>query len=400
MKNKVIILGGNYSSLLGMIRAIGKINCDITVIKTYAIRPTKEIESKSKYISKYFFVEAGNPKALLDLLLSKCTEVNSKPLLIPIMDDIAMSIDKYYDVLKDYFIMANVNETQGGIIKLMDKQIQKKIASKAGLHIAKGWEIEIKNKKFHISESIEYPCFTKAQISVNGGKTFMRKCNNKTELQSLLEDVARRWECIVLVEQYKEIQQEYGVLGCCVNGNVYLPALITKISIGEGNHKGVTLQGKVSSLEKDMPELKIRLESFLKETKYTGLCDFDIYKAEGDIYFNEMNLRYGGFGYAVVGSGVNLPAIYVSSIFNTNNASLSLDIKNQICVSDKVNLEAFINNYISWKEYKQRKSNSNFRFLAANGDPKPAYEFRKKEVKERIKHYIKKILNIKRCILN
>lgn len=386
MKRRIIIIGSNYSSTLGIVRSIASDDYEIIVIK---IGRGKDIVSLCKHVTKYVVLNTEDPDTLKEYLLEHCRDNDTKPLLIPVMDQVVKSLDVNYNDLKDYFILASINDTQGGIVQYMNKHLQKKLAIQAGFRVAKDWMISIVESNYHIPAGISYPCFTKALMSVNGGKTFIKKCDTQEDLNRVLDYAAERWQNIeVLIEEYKSIQQEYGVLGCCVAGKSYLPALVTKLSIGKGGHVGVTIQGRVSPIDEAMPGLREKLEAILLQFNYTGLCDFDLYLAENEIYFNEMNFRYGGFGYAVVRAGANLPLFYADSMFNKPYYG-RLSIGEIICLSDKANLDSFISGYTNWKQYKARIKSSSFRFICSQEDSKLETAFKTMETKARIRFILK-----------
>lgn len=388
MRRRIIIIGSNYSSTLGIVKSIAGDDYDIIVIK---IGVTKDIVSRSKFVSQYVVLNTEDPDILKEYLIKYYGDKETKPLLIPVMDQVVKSIDINYKELKDFFLLATINDTQGAIVQYMDKHLQKSLAIKAGFKVAKDWKVSIVAADYLIPSDIVYPCFTKAVKSVNGGKTFIKKCDTQEDLKRVLDLVAEKWQSTdVLIEEYKTIQQEYGVLGCCVSGKTYLPALVTKLSIGQGGHIGVTIQGKVSPIDEAMPGLREKLQLFLSQFNYTGLCDFDLYMADNEFYFNEMNLRYGGFGFAIVGAGMNLPLLYADSMFHKPGRG-NQSISEIICLSDKANLDSFIAGYSDWKQYKARIKASSFRFIVSQDDIRPTKAFLAMEARARIRNILKSL---------
>ena len=386
---KVVVIGRNYTSRLGMIRAVGRAGHQVFVICTNKSK-SDGIDKVSRYVSGYYSAKEPNRDLLLRTLDSIANSEQEKMVLIPVDDYAASTIDENIDRLKGRFLFPNINMQQGAINKLMDKNLQKALARESGLNVAEGWTIEIKDHKYSLPENIKYPCFPKPQVSFKGNKRCMRRCNDETELRMVLDEVARERECPVLIEQYIEIDKEYGVLGMCAKGKSILPGLVDKILIGNGGHKGVTKVGVVTPLENN-PQLKKLIKFFLEKTQFTGLCDIDLYDSNGIIYFNELNLRFGAFGYAIFCAGINLPNSLISTLQGDTIDLEPVNIRSKTtCLSEKVNFEDFIAGYYGWKEYRRIHEMADFTFLADPTDPKPHRQFMKHAFMSILKRYIKK----------
>lgn len=396
---QAVVLGRNYSSLLGMIRAAGKAGCEVTVVRTVYKIPSKRslktllmgasIESKSKYVKKHMYAIEPDREGLIDILLKEFSNEKEKVILLPTDDFVASTIDLYQDKLNEKFLLPNINHTAGAVVKLMDKGVQKDLAIKSGLNVAKGWIIKIENGKYQIPSEIEYPCFTKPEISFLGNKRCMRRCNNLNELKTVIDDVAKKADCPILVEQYIEIEKEYGVLGFCDGKTAYMPALVYKMATGDGAHRGVTLLGKVLPLIQ-YPDIKDKLGKMIEETSFVGLFDIDLYEMNGKTYFNELNLRFGAFGYSIMCSGINLPEMFIKKLigeeYDVNFNNMKRDI---ICLNDKVNLEDYTDGYISWDRYQDIISSADFRFILSNEDNDPEQAYKRMEYLCKIKRFVK-----------
>ena len=80
--NKVVVIGRNYTSRLGMIRALGKCGYDIYVINTTK-KSYKEIDASSRYVSKYLFAPEPDRSILVGTILSLASKTE-KLVLIPV----------------------------------------------------------------------------------------------------------------------------------------------------------------------------------------------------------------------------------------------------------------------------------------------------------------------------
>lgn len=393
MSNKVVVIGRNYTSRLGMIRAVGMAGYDVTVIKTNGLPETKDIDAFSKYVKKYLYAKEPNRDELISVLMTLKSD-KGKVVIIPVDDYAASTIDDNIDLLKDSFLFPNINMEQGAINRLMDKDYQKRLARQAGLNVADGWVVNIKNHTYTLPSDIVYPVFPKPQISFKGNKRCMRKCDNETELRQVLDEVASQRDCPILIEQYIKIEKEYGVLGFCGQDRIETPGLVEKTLIGEGGHKGVTKVGIVTPLVKK-GDLYERIQKFLKLINLTGLCDIDLYEHNGMIFFNELNLRFGAFGYSIICAGVNLPKLMVEYLFHNILSSTQNEIyPKTVCLSEKVNYDDYYNGFYGIKRYKQINEMTDKTFLKNEDDPMPYKVFMSQNFsyKRRVKIVIKKLI--------
>lgn len=395
MSNKVVVIGRNYTSRLGMIRAVGMAGHDVIVIKTNGLPGSKDIDAYSKYVKEYYYAKEPNREELVSVILSLKSERN-KTILIPVDDYAASTIDDNIELLKANFLFPNINMEQGAINRLMDKNLQKELARQAGLSVAKGWVVDIKDHTYSLSSDIEYPVFPKPQISYKGNKRCMRKCNDEIELRKVLDEIASQRDCPILLEQYVKIDKEYALLGVSNGVDVIIPAMIQMLESGSGAHRGVTLQGRIfpiSTHERFLNQLK----QYVQGLHFCGLFDIDIYESEGILYFNELNLRFGASGYAITASGINLPYLFLESIKGVMGNLTNMQVKESIFVNEKVAYDDYYNGYISKFDYIDYVSQANIRFIKSDIDNNPYKEFlsRNFSYKRRFKRLIKQFVKLK-----
>lgn len=392
MKQKVIVIGRNYSSRLGMIRAVGMAGYDVIVIKTNGLPDSKDIDAYSKYVKEYHYAKEPNRDELISVLLTLKSDKN-KTIIIPVDDYAASTIDDNIDLLKDSFLFPNINMEQGAINRLMDKNLQKELARQAGLNVAKGWVLNIMNHTYTLPSDIIYPVFPKPQISFKGNKRCMRKCNDETELRKVLNDVASQRDCPMLLEQYIEIDKEYALLGVSNGDDVIIPAKIHMLESGKGPHHGVTLQGQIFPINTDEDYLDY-LKHFIQSLHFSGLFDIDLYESDGVMYFNELNLRFGASGYAVTATGINLPQFFLESLKGGCRNLNNMRVKECLFVNEKVACDDYNNGYISISDYKEKISQSNICFIKSIEDNGPYEEFlsRNFSYKRRVKRVIKQLI--------
>lgn len=395
MKPKVVIIGRNYTSRLGMIRAVGMAGYDVTVIRTNGLPETKDIDAYSKYVTDYLYAKEPNRDELMSVLLSLSSE-KYKTIIIPVDDYSASTIDENLDLLKADFLFPNINMKQGAINYLMDKKVQKELASQAGLNVTKGWAVGINDCHYSLPSDIIYPVFPKPQISFKGNKRCMVRCNNETELRSILDDTASQRDCPMLLEQFVEIEKEYALLGVSNGEDVIIPAMIQMLKSGSGAHRGVTLLGRVLSTDNYQGVVN-QLKEFISSIHYCGLFDIDVYENNGHLYFNELNLRFGASGYAITVSGINLPQFFVSALKGQKWDHSDFGIKESIFVNEKVAFEDYCNGYISQATYKECISKADYCFVKSDIDINPYVAFISQNFsfKKRVKRLIKSILKRK-----
>ena len=324
--------------------------------------------------------------------MDEFSDKNIKQVIIPTDDFAASTLDEFAPELLPYYYIPIVKDTPGELTKCMDKGLQKSIAERCGLNVAKARTIIVSENEYDIPEDIEYPCFTKPQMTKGSPKTFIRKCDSEDELRNLLTEVSKRGKCKILIEQYLPIDKEYVVPGCCLGDNVYIPAFIEKKRIGCGKHKGVTASGKVIDA-KSMEAILEKFKNFVAEFKLFGLFDLELIESNGIIYFSELNLRNGAAGFGVTSAGVNLPGIYIEYCLNGKIPSKINSVKDGLTfVNEKVELDDYYAGYISWMQYKSNVNKEEVRFIVNNDDPVSGKVFNAFVRKQRIKRIIKNIL--------
>ena len=385
----VVVIGRNYSTSLGVIRAVGFAGYYVDVVKHGKSRFTTP-ELKSKFVKNHF---SASESTIIEVLINEIAEKNHKKVIIP-ADDLTVTIlDNNADRLLEYFIIPQLNGKNGAFMQAMDKGIQKEIAIRCGLPVTKGWTVDIDGKgAYAIPKNMCYPCYTKPQISIGSPKTYIRKCNNEKELRMLLDKVAKEGANVILVEEYLEIDKEYDVPGLSCEGKTLLPAFIEKIKIGEGAHKGVTAIGKIIDAA-NWAETSHLLKEYISQFGLTGLFDIELIESKGTIYFNELNLRNSAASFGITSAGVNLPGKLVDFLLK-NKITSDLDaLKNGIMfASEKSLFENYEAGYCSWKQYKLDKKSVDFSFIKCNEDMAPYRTFVMLTMRKRLKKIIKSLL--------
>ena len=370
MKPTIIVVGSTEIIKLGLIRSFGALGYKIISIhvggyNNFLMRP---IDYHSKYISAYYFTKAAD---LVDLLIEKCKDAVQKPILLPLNDSMVHIVDQSRLKLSQHFIFSNVKQHEGGITKLMNKVVQKKIAAEVGLEVARAWDIPFINGNFVIPADIDYPCFVKGVLSYKSKKKYQKKCCNLHELNNLLNLCKRDSVYELYAEEYLDIDHEVGIMALSSTTGCVTPALVELLRMGEGATNGVSMLGRVCPMD-NHADLEKKISSFLKSINYTGICNFDFIESRGKLYFVEVNFRYATYGYAIFKSGVNIPEMIIHSLCNNDIRDYGALRKQSITYfNEKVGLHNVMEGFISYKKYKEMRDGSNILMINDSSDPKP-----------------------------
>ncbi|MBQ4361842.1 MAG: ATP-grasp domain-containing protein [Lachnospiraceae bacterium] len=403
MKTTAVVLGRNYTSRLGMIRAAGMQDCDVIVVRTANRANTEEYDRASRYVRGYHAVDEQEKDRLLEVLmgLEPCSGGSGKMVLLPTDDVAASFVDTHLNELMTKFHCPHVigaDPLEGAAVRFMDKRFQKGLAAEAGLKSAKGWTLEFDGQNYTIPEDIVFPCFVKPQTSIRGIKKVMRKCSTREELEKHLEETAamqrgtdKRWD--LLVEEFIRIEREFDLPGYANGEDVVFPVFFEKGLI----HLGVT--GTATLIDSGrFEEARDALVRMASRLNFTGLIDVEMFESGGEIYFNEMNLRLGASGFGLTGYGINLPGLFIRTVTGlrpegeaaaggTPAGSAAeiiaaeyadiLPIQTRQFASEKVIFQEYKAGAVSWKEYNKIIDDADFNFIRAADDPGPYTEFSK-----------------------
>ena len=398
MKQKVVVIGHGYTSRLGVIRALGHCGYEVIVVVITSYRrdgktlnTTKPIDCYSKYLSEVYYC-LRDSEQLLQLLRGKCTDKNQKVIIIPDSDFSAAVIDLNQEQLRDHFLFPHINHEKGAVVHWMDKVRQKELAQAIGLNVVKADVIEIENRHYTIPYSIQYPCFTKPLVTIEGGKRFLRRCSNESELHSILELASCYGDIKVLVEEFKEIGTEYAVLGFSNGAEVVIPGIIQIIQMAHGGHYGVACKGKIIPVD-GFESIVDQFKQFVLHVGYVGLFDIDFYESDGVLYFGEMNLRFGGSGYAVTAKGVNLPAMLVRTLRNETIEDMNKCITGSaVYVNERMCMDDWYLGFMTTQEFNKIIESSDISFVRDKDDRVPNVAFLMEYHKRLMKRIILRIL--------
>lgn len=400
MKQRVIVIGHGFTSRLSVIRSVAEVGCDVTVIVMTGYKrdgksldTTKPIDCYSKYVRYIYYCKRNDGDGLIRLLLDKCVDPSGqKVILIPDTDHVTATIDLHQDKLKDYFLYPYINHQPGAIVQWMDKAKQKDLARSIGLNVANAVVIEIKDGKYSIPEDIAYPCYSKPLSTYVAGKGGMRRCDNKQELSDALNFVIahRTPSAKVLVEDFKEIETEYATLGFSDGKNVIIPGILQFLSISKQN-RGIARQGIVMPIT-GYEELIDQFKQLVASIGFVGIFDIDFYKCKDAFYFCELNLRFGGSGYAFTKMGVNLPGMLVKHLSGESIEGMQDSIAGiATYTNERMCMDDYCSGSITFHEYNQCMK-SDIRFVPDTDDPRPGRVYQKELMIHKAKQLVRKVV--------
>ena len=387
----IIVLSGNYSTGLGLVRSLGAEGYTVDLISLVKRRGSSVIASSSKYVRRssevFFSPEPGiNQQNILDMLSGYREEKELTKILIPADDAMANLLDsRKASLSEDFLIAGQITEGRESLEHLMNKGVQGKYALLFGLKRPEEWTVDLRVKT-DIPEGMSFPCFIKPLKSIEGNKMEMAMAQDAAELEACLDKFRQEdSDRSVLVQRYLKVDKEYDLGGVCLDDKVIIPGVIEKIRVAQ-YERGVTLAGKMVSREV-LGETLDKVCDLMKSFHFTGLFDLEFILSEGELYFNEINFRAGGPNYAYTLNGANLPAALIKGILGEEVTPSDLVITESMTfVYEKVAWEEHIQGYMSKKELDNTISGADKRLLSNDDDPTPGKIFGRRIRLSLLKH--------------
>lgn len=383
MVQKVVIIGYGFSSRLCLSRTLGQLGYEVSLIVIEKIN-SKPIDCYSKYVKHFYYTQSyDDEQKIIQILLEKCRDDKQKVILIPINDLSASVLDKNLNLLEPYFLFPHIGHQQGAITAWMNKERQKQLAQQVGLNVVSSIDVEINNRIYEMPKNVNYPCFTKTREYTPGYKYTLRRCDNEEQLQIFLDDLSQRHEHLTLmVEDFKNIEKEYAVVGFSDGNKVIIPGVLEIAAMAKGIDNGVALQGKV--VPRTMYEsLLQKFEEFIRKIGFVGMFDIDFYRSDGFYYFGELNLRIGGSGFAVINSGVNLPEMLVRTLRGKSIDDMKKEIDcSSTYTNERICMETWYEGFLTNQEFFSILKSRGISAVKSKYDKFPEFIFWLKSIKK------------------
>ncbi len=383
-KPRILIAGRNGSSNLCMARSLGQAGYRVEVLritqkKQHFLNLMRFFnpERRSKYVQACHTCLCQNQNSLIAEALLSLAAPGEKTLLIPACDLAASAVDEYYDRLKPFYLLPSIGGQGGEINRLMDKGFQNQLAQEAGLAVVPSCVIRTSHGNFEIPKTLSYPCFLKPNVSKNSDKGKIRKCADETELRAALTAFSRNQDVEMLVEEFVDIHREYALLGLRTKHGTLCPGFFQLELGGHEERRGVTMLGRLLPSDSQQALME-QIVHFMDSLSYEGLFDVDLMEDQnGNIYFVELNLRYGASGYVLTEGGVNLPAMYADYMFAEKQPDLTCRVTRPGIwfVSEKILLDEYSRDFLTWSQVKELMGRADICFLKNDADPAPYRHF-------------------------
>lgn len=365
IKNTVIVIGGSHHNMLGIIRALGMKGCKIIAIITND-KPYSFV-SKSRFIEKSFLINQDEEQAL-KLLDKLSQELSDKGIIIPTSDFAALLIDNNLDRLKPNYVVPSINCNQGEIAKYMDKYEQFLLSEKYGVRMAKCNIIDLDNYR---DNGKFKKCIIKPLVSANGKKSDIAICDSKEVFSKTLRLLHDKGYEKVLVQDYIDFDRECGLIGCAKDGEVILPGIIKKNRIYPLK-RGSNSYSDVEMLDQSNGEIA-KIINILKELKYDGLFDIEIFLKGDTVYLNEINFRNSGNTFAYCFDDVYIAYLWALMAFGKDISNNKKEItKNFSYIDEKLEMKQLFDKNITISDYFKTRRKAKARLLHFRKDIKPS----------------------------
>ena len=390
MRNKVVVIGHGYTSRLAIVRSVGMAGYRVDVVVVYGrgLRDKKQIDCYSKYVDNVYYSPSGDKNHLINLLIEKYQNSDEKPVLVPESDYAVAVVDSNLYRLKDIFHVPGIDMKEGAVVELLDKVKQKEYARSVGLMIADSTEVTIKNGHYNLPSSIDFPCFPKPS---DGGKKNLGRCDNINQLKRALDNMGKDRDMVVMVEDYLQIDKEFALVGFSDGKTVTIPAILHNQEMAHGGHFGVAKKGVVLPIA-GYDSLINKFKQLILNIHFVGLFDIDFLECQGQFYFDEINFRFGGSGYAVTKAGANLPAMMADFYSGYSSSSECQISQSMTFANERTCLDDWYDNYSTYKEYKDSVNKAEISFIKDEADPAPYSSYKRFVRRKRVVHLFNKII--------
>ena len=164
----------------------------------------------------------------------------------------------------------------------------------------------------------------KPDLSADGDKADIRIANGKKEIEKSLKEFKEKKYKSVLIQEFLDFENEYGIMGYSVKGNVVVPGIYRNDYIYPSK-RGNTSYTEMFPLKDFKYDIKPIIE-MISSMNYTGLFEVEMFLMNGKIYFNEMNIRNSANLYAYKGDKVNYIYLYIKELLGLDTSNDKRDV--------------------------------------------------------------------------
>ena len=298
---KILVIGSDHHNTLGVIESLGQkgLRPDVIIVKSGT--DTYSFVLKSKYVDNGYTCHIED---LVQFVKDNYkSNVGGKTVVISTSDTVAATLDDCYDELSGFLVLPGTGQ-QGELRKWMGKDRMIELAKGVGLNVPKTAIV----KKGETLNDFIFPCMTKSTSSLLGGKSNIRICHKKEELDEFLCNQKKYSD--VQVQQFIDKDFEFQFIGYSLNGGneLIIPGR-THIDRPKGFDN--TFYLKYVEIDDTFNDTLNKSKEFIKRTHYSGPFSIEFIRdKKGVDYFLEMNFRNDGNAICMTASGTNAPYIW------------------------------------------------------------------------------------------
>ena len=313
IKNKIIVIGGEHYNALGVIRSLGEqgIKPYFILIANNHISPC----SSSKYVKETFNIRSEKYSDVYDFLMNNFNNEEEKPILIPTGDPVEKFLDSNYNELSKKYILPNIDSHQGEVLKHMDKNYQYELCKKFNVNVPNTWLVDLSNQN-DIEKKFANKIIIKPDISADGQKSDILILEGEKNIKEGFTKFKEKGYSKVLVQEFIEYDMEYAMMGMAFNDTVIIPGINSNDYIYP-NKRGNTSYAEMLPLEEFELDTK-PIINMIKNMKYKGLFEVEMFKKGNKLYFNEMNFRNSANLYAYAGNEIPYIYLYINLLLNND----------------------------------------------------------------------------------
>ena len=301
----VIVIGSDHHNTLGVVESLGMVGILPFVIIVSKNKPSRSYVLKSKYCQDKGFMVAYDQ--LIDLLHNNFKKSNNeKAVVIATSDPAASLLDNHYDELSEFLLLPGTGK-QGELEYWMDKPNMIELAKSVGMNVP---QTRIVKKGETINDFV-FPCITKSISTLKGGKSNIKICKDKEELNDFLSKQIQYDE--IQIQQFIDKNFEFQFIGCSINAGeeIIIPG---RTHILRPNGFDNTFYLEYLEIDDSFSKSIAQAKDFIHKTRYSGLFSIEFIRDKSGVdYFLEMNFRNDGNAICVTASGTNLPYIWYLS---------------------------------------------------------------------------------------
>ena len=302
-KYNVILIGEDHHNGLGLVRSLGKHH-----VKPYGILIGEKetcVVGKSKYWEQIYYVSKYDK--VIDLLLSKFKNLNSKAVIIPWTDMAAKIIDENYNLLSVSFVLPSMKHKENELSLYMDKNKQSAFFYENGFNYLATYILDLNQEVV----SFAFPVIFKPVMSIEGKKTDIVVCESNDEYLQIKQSLISSGYTRILVQPFLKGKKEYVVIGSITNtmicGNVIQNIRQWPQETGTGSYSFITNEKRINDFSRSLLKK-------IQEKGFEGLIDIELFEDQnGTYYINEINWRSSGRNFVSLYTKADTVFFYVKN---------------------------------------------------------------------------------------